>query len=72
MMPEPRPPVEYATKADLDTLRRELKADLQELRLQLRADMGELKAELLKWHVGTLVAITAIYGGLVAMLKIFG
>ena len=37
----------------------------------LRAEMAELKAELIKWNVGTLIAMTAIYGGLVAALKVF-
>ena len=39
--------------------------------LATKADLAELKADLIKWNVGTLVALTAIYGGLVAMLKLF-
>jgi len=39
--------------------------------LATKADLSELKAELIKWNVGTLVAMTAIYGGLVAALKLF-
>jgi hypothetical protein len=47
------------------------KADIEELRLVMKADMSDLKAELIKWNVGTLIALTAIYGGLVAALKVF-
>jgi hypothetical protein len=50
----------------------EFRADLRELRQAIKTDLAEQKAELLKWHVGTLVAITAIYGGLVTLLKVFG
>jgi hypothetical protein len=39
--------------------------------LVTKADLAELKAELIKWNVGTLIALTAIYGGLVAALKVF-
>jgi hypothetical protein len=37
----------------------------------LRAEIAELKAELLKNNVVILIAMTAIYGGLVAALKVF-
>lgn len=39
--------------------------------LATKADLAELKAEIIKWNVGTLIAMTAIYGGLVAALKVF-
>jgi hypothetical protein len=63
--------VEYATKADLNALRQELKADLAVLRQEIRADMAELKADLARTNQLTLVAMTAIYAGLVAMIKLF-
>lgn len=47
------------------------KADLQTATAALKADMADLKAELIKVQVGTIVAMTAIYGGLVAVLKVF-
>jgi hypothetical protein len=47
------------------------KGDLAELRLALKADLSETKAELLKWNVGALLAVTALYGGLVSVLKLF-
>lgn len=59
---------QLATKDDL----KELRADFKELRGTMKADLTDQKADLLKWHVGTLVAITAIYGGLVSVLKLFG
>jgi hypothetical protein len=39
--------------------------------LVTKADLAELKADLIKWNVGTLIALTAIYGGLVTFLKVF-
>jgi len=48
----------------------EMRADLV-TKSDLRAELSELKTELIKWNVGTLIAMTAIYGGLVAMLKVF-
>jgi hypothetical protein len=47
------------------------KADIAELRLATKVDLAELKAELLKNNVVILIAMTAIYGGLVAALKVF-
>ena len=40
------------------------KADLQ-------VAIADLKADLIKVQIGTMLALTAIYGGLVAMLKLF-
>ena len=39
--------------------------------LVTKADLEAMKVELIKWNVGTLIAMTAIYGGLVTMLKVF-
>ena len=44
------------------------KADIADL----RTAMAELKSDLTWRIVGTLIAVTAIYGGLVATLKLFG
>jgi hypothetical protein len=63
--------VRTTMKADLNELRTITKAELTHLQMATRADLAELKAELIKWNVGTLIAMTAIYGGLVAALKIF-
>jgi hypothetical protein len=43
------------------------KADLADL----RTAMAELKADLIRVQVTTMIAMTAIYGGLVAVLKLF-
>jgi hypothetical protein len=40
------------------------KADLQVLQLSIKADLSDLKAELIKWNVGTLLALSAIFGAL--------
>ena len=45
--------------------------DLKSEMAVLRTEMAELKSDLIKWNVGTLIAMTAIYGGLVAALKLF-
>jgi hypothetical protein len=61
-----------AARAVLD-IRTDLvtKADLLVTTAELKQEIAELKAELIKWNVGTLIAMTAIYGGLVAALKVF-
>jgi hypothetical protein len=46
--------------ARLDTSELATKADLAELRLAV----VELKAELIKWNVGTMLALAAIFGAL--------
>lgn len=74
--------VEYATKADLNNLRAELKADMRELRLEVRADIAELKADIAnqlralesslnKTMMTMLIAMTAIFSGVVAVAKLF-
>ena len=72
------PPVEYATKADVDALRQELKSDIRELRLELKADLANLKAELRKdindlqkTIITSQIAVVAIFGTLVTVLKLF-
>jgi len=47
---------DLATKHDVLALT----ADISELRLATKADISELKAELIKWNVGTMVALTAL------------
>lgn len=47
------------------------KADVSELRLLMKADLAELKADITKTNVLTLIAMTAIYAGMVAMVKLF-
>jgi hypothetical protein len=67
MMPEPRPPLEYATKADLELLRHELRADIAELRADVSKQISDLKSTI----ITTLIAQTAIFGTLVTVLKLF-
>jgi hypothetical protein len=52
--------LKLATRADLA----ELRADLAELKLATRADLAELKADLIKWNVGAMVALTAIFAAI--------
>lgn len=59
-----------ATAAAKAVLPADTQADLV-TKAYLKAEMLELKADLIKWNVGTLIAMTAIYGGLVATLKLF-
>lgn len=37
----------------------------------LRAELSELKAELIKWNVGTLIAMTGIFSAIVGMAMRF-
>jgi hypothetical protein len=70
-MPESRPPIEYATKADLEVLRQELKADLAEFKLEIIREIHALENSLHRTLITTLIAQTAIFGTLVTVLKLF-
>ena len=61
------PSVEYATKADLNELRLELKADLANLKADLRKDINDLQ----KTIITSQIAVVAIFGTLVTVLKLF-
>ena len=43
------------------------KADLMALRIELKADMAEMKAELIKWNVGAMAVLTAIFAAIVRL-----
>jgi len=47
------------------------KADIEKLALATKADLADLKADLIKWNVGTLIAMTALFSTLVTLLKLF-
>jgi hypothetical protein len=77
-MPGSRPP-DYATKDDLLALRAdfaELRAEFRLLRETIRADVSEqisaLKSTMITTTIASLVAVTAIFGALVTVLKLFG
>jgi hypothetical protein len=36
-----------------------------------KADLADLKADLIKWNVGTLIAMTALFSTLVTLFKLF-
>jgi hypothetical protein len=55
-------------KADVAELRLATKADVTELRLATKADLAELEARVIKWNVGTLVAMTGIFAAIVKLL----
>jgi hypothetical protein len=71
MLPETRPPVEYATKADLRELRQEMRADLAEFKLDVLKQIAELQKDLHRLVIQMMIAMTAIFGGLVTILKLF-
>ena len=52
---------DLATKADLQT-------ELLSLHQQIRIEVAELKADLIKWQVGTLIAMAAIYAAIAKLL----
>ena len=60
LLPNSVPPPEYATKQDL-----------RELRLEIQADLLALENRLQKTIITTLIAMTAIFGTLVTVLKLF-
>jgi hypothetical protein len=45
------------------------KADLRELRSELHADMGRMQADIIKWNLVILGFMTALFSGLVTLLK---
>lgn len=47
---------DLATKGDLLATKSDVKSELQEIRIEI----AELKADLIKWNVGTMVALTAL------------
>lgn len=49
----------YDARTDLAT-----KADLAELRAATKADIAELRAELIKWNVGAMAVLTAIFAAI--------
>lgn len=53
-----------ATKADLSEMKLATKADLSDM----KAALSDMKAELIKWNAGLLVAMTAIFAGIVKLL----
>jgi hypothetical protein len=59
------------TKADLAELKGEMKADMAALRgdfvafrAEQRADLAELRVELIKWNVGAMAVLTAIFAAI--------
>lgn len=63
--------IEYATKADLDQLAKDLRAEMRELRLEIKADIAALQIALLRQQAWLLVAMTAIFSAVVAVAKLF-
>jgi len=43
------------------------KADLVELKAATKADLAELKADLIKWNVGAMAVLTAIFAAIVRL-----
>jgi hypothetical protein len=41
------------------------KADINELRAFIQVEMGNLRAELIKWNVGAILAVTTIFAAIV-------
>jgi hypothetical protein len=43
------------------------KADVAELRLATKADLAELKTDIIKWNVGAMAILTAIFAAIVRL-----
>jgi hypothetical protein len=54
---------DVATKADIAMT----KADIAIQRSELRQEMAELKADLIKWNVGAMAVLTAIFAAIVRL-----
>jgi hypothetical protein len=67
MMPAGPKQIEYATKTDLQDLRK----DLAEFKLEITKQIAALETSLHKTIITTLIAMTAIFGTLVTILKLF-
>jgi hypothetical protein len=66
---------QLATKADIRDTKADIqltKADIRELRSELHADMGQMQANIIKWNVVMLGFMTALFSGLVTLLKLKG
>jgi hypothetical protein len=60
--------LDLATKADIAELRMSTQADIAELRMSTKVEIADLKAELIKWNVGTLIAMTGLFAAIVKLL----
>jgi hypothetical protein len=68
----------FATKGDIAFVRSDIercatKADLQLVRADVercatKVDFSDLRAELIKWNVGTIIAMTAVFAAIVKLL----
>ncbi|MBI3049728.1 MAG: hypothetical protein HYY76_15595 [Acidobacteria bacterium] len=56
--------LEAATKADLARLEAATKAALARLEAATKAALAELKVELIKWNVGAMAVLTAIFAAI--------
>jgi uncharacterized protein involved in exopolysaccharide biosynthesis len=56
-------------KADIQEVRTELKAEIQEVRAELKAEIGTAKHELIKWIIGSMLALLAVLLGMLFYLK---
>lgn len=69
--------MDLATKTDLLALKTdfaelrtdfaELKADFAELKADVVSDLSEMKVELIKWNVGAMAVLTAIFAAIVRL-----
>lgn len=55
-------------KHEIDTLRIAAKADNMELKLSVKADLAALEATLLRWFIGTAIALVALTATIVKFL----
>ena len=57
-----------ATKADLAHLEAVTRADLAQLEGRLQVSLAQVEAHILRWVVGTIIAMTAVFGAIVKLL----
>lgn len=59
---------DLATRTDLAELQRVTRTDINDLRLSTKADLANLEASLIKWNVGAIIAMTAVFAAIVKLL----
>jgi chromosome segregation ATPase len=56
-------------RTELKEVRAELKTEIQEVRAELKTEIGTAKHELIKWIIGSMLALLAVLLGMLLYLK---
>jgi len=70
-LPDPTPPPEAATRADLDMLRADLSQEMKRLRADLLREMERLRADMAKMEARLFWRVLGGTGALLALFRLF-